>query len=78
MKIIIGGQNIYVPQFIADAMGKPENDRQFHVFLRQVLTAQAGKVRGEIRKGVEHISLSPLEELNSFVSGFKDKRKTPF
>jgi hypothetical protein len=78
MKIIIGGQNIDVPQFIADAMKKPENDRQFHVFLRQVLTAQAGKVRGEIRKEVEHISQSPLEKLNRFVSGFKDKRKTPF
>jgi hypothetical protein len=58
MKIIIGGQNIGVPQFMADAMKKPENDRQFHAFLRQVLAAQAGKVRGEVRKELEAMSLS--------------------
>jgi hypothetical protein len=54
-------------------MKKPENDRQFHAFLRRVLDAQAGKVRGEVRKELESISLSPLEELNSFVSDFKGK-----
>jgi hypothetical protein len=75
MKIIIGGQDIEIPQFIADAMKKPENDRQFHAFLRQVLTAQAGKIRDEVRKELEAISLSPLEKLNSFVSGFKGKRR---
>jgi hypothetical protein len=75
MKVIIGGRDIEVPRFMADAMKKPENDRQFHAFLRRVLTAQAGKVRGELRKELESISLSPLEELNSFVSGFKGKRR---
>jgi hypothetical protein len=74
MKIIISGQDIKIPQFMADAMKKPENDWQFHAFLRQVLTAQAGKVRGEVIKELESISLSPLEKLNSFVSGFKGKR----
>jgi hypothetical protein len=74
-KIIIGGQDIEVPQFMADAMKKAENDRQFHAFLRRVLTAQAGKVRGEVRKELESISLSSLEELNSFVSGFKENRR---
>jgi hypothetical protein len=38
-----------------------------------VLTAQAGKVRDEVRKELEAMSLSPLEKLNSFVSGFKEK-----
>jgi hypothetical protein len=33
MKIIIGGQDIETPRFMADAMKKPENDRQFHAFL---------------------------------------------
>jgi hypothetical protein len=75
MKIIIGGQDIEVPKFIADAMKKPENDRQFHAFLRQVLTTQAGKVRGEVKKELESISLSPLEKLNSLVSGSKGKRR---
>jgi hypothetical protein len=75
MKIIIGGQDIEVPQFMADAMKKPGNDRQFHAFLRQVLTAQAGKVRGEVKKELESISLSSLEKLNSFISGFKGKRR---
>jgi hypothetical protein len=73
MKIIIGGQDIEVPQFMVDAIKKPENDRQFHAFLRQVLTAQAGKVRGEVIKELKSISLSPLEKLDSFVSGFKGK-----
>jgi hypothetical protein len=75
MKIIIGGQDIKVPQFMADAMKKPENDRQFHAFLRQVLAAQAGKVRGAVKKELGSQILSPLEELNSFVSGFKGKRR---
>jgi hypothetical protein len=75
MKIIIDGQDIEVPQFMAEAMKKPENDRQFHAFLRQVLTAQAGKVRGKVRKELEAMSLSPLEKLNSLVSGFKEKRR---
>jgi hypothetical protein len=74
MKIIIGGQDIEVPQFMADAMKKPENGRQFHAFLRQVLTAQAGKVRGDVKKEFESMSLSSLEKLNSFVLGFKGKR----
>jgi hypothetical protein len=74
MKIVIGGQNIDVPQFMADAMKKPGNDRQFHHFLRQVLTAQAGKVRREVREELESISQSPLETLTNFVSGFKGKR----
>jgi hypothetical protein len=32
MKIIIGGQDIEVPQFMADTIKKPENGRQFHAF----------------------------------------------
>jgi hypothetical protein len=56
---------------MAEAIKKPENDQQFHAFLRQVLAAQAGKVRGKVRKELEAISLSPLEKLNSLVSGFK-------
>jgi hypothetical protein len=75
MKIIIGGQGIEVPQFMSDAMKRPENDRRFHAFLRQVLAAQAGKVRGEARKELESMSLSSLEKLNSLVSGFKGKRR---
>jgi hypothetical protein len=74
MKIIVGGQTIKVPRFMTDAIKKPENERQFHAFLRQVLTAQAGKVRDDTRKGLEGISLSSIEALNSFVSGFKGKR----
>jgi hypothetical protein len=35
MKIIIGGQDIEVPRFMAEAMKNPENDRQFHAFLRR-------------------------------------------
>jgi hypothetical protein len=74
MKIVIGGQNIDVPQFMADAMKKPGNDRQFHIFLRQVLTAQAEKVRGNLTKAQQFDGISMLEEMTGLVSGLK-KRK---
>ena len=66
MKIRIGNQDIEVPPFIAEAMKKPKHDEQFHAFLKQVLTAQAGKIRAEILRECE----PPLAGLHSLFSGF--------
>ena len=43
MKIVIGGKNINVPDFIAHA--NPDDKARFHVFLKEVLSAQAEKIR---------------------------------
>jgi hypothetical protein len=64
VKIIIGGKYIEVPQFIADAAEKPENGRRFHAFLKQVLAAQAEKVK-------QSENMAALEKMSNFLSGFK-------
>jgi hypothetical protein len=74
MKIIIGGRDIEVPRFMAEGVKEPENGRQFHAFLKLVLAAQAGKVRGDMAKERQFDGMSALERLSGFVSGFKERK----
>jgi len=58
MKILIGSREIAVPDFIAKETDK--NKAEFHAFLKNVLTAQAEKIR------INRSADNPFEALEAF------------
>jgi hypothetical protein len=86
MKIRVGVKEIAVPGFISAA--SEENKKQFHAFLKEVLTAQAEKTRNKIemefwKKAKQDEAIAKMmngddltwldQKFNTFWEGFMEK-----